>query len=275
MALGHLLGGISQRDPHVRRFSERKTGMWKLEICRHHADDGVVLFIQTQRLAHGTLLTAKAPLPQTVTENDYLVASRLIFISCDSSSVISLRAQQRKKIRRDARGRDAFGPFTSGQIQILIFEAGHLFEDLALRAVVFVLRSFGRQPLDAQFLKVAPDHHQAIGVLIRQRPQEDAIHNTEDRGVSSNAERQHQHHSEREARMLPQTRNPVAKVFQQIIHRSLLLVTQGHQRIDPRRTPRRDVARQQCYGCQHHGDSHKRYGISWAHSKKQTPNQTR
>src|SRR6266496_1497462 len=131
-------------------------------------------------LAQGARPAAKTTLPESVAENYYVVMARLIFILGQCPALFSLRSQQGKQICRNTGAHEAFGLVVSGQIKTLIVKCRDLFEDLTLCAIIFVLSCLGIQSLDVKLQEVAPNYHQSIRVLIRQRTQEDAIDNTED-----------------------------------------------------------------------------------------------
>src|SRR4029079_8752993 len=68
-----------------------------------------------------------------------------------------------------------------------------------LRAAIQVIgnRDVGASP----FLAAVPDEHQAGGIAIRQRPQQDVVENAEDGGVGTDPERQRQDGGQREQRL--------------------------------------------------------------------------
>src|SRR4029079_3699327 len=65
---------------------------------------------------------------------------------------------------------------------------------------------------------VAPDIHESIGIRIRQRFQQDAVDDAEDRGDGSNAQRQGQCRDEGEPWLFPQPAQRQPDVIEQGAH---------------------------------------------------------
>ena len=68
---------------------------------------------------------------------------------------------------------------------------GDLVKDLILLAPITEFRPGGGG--SGLLLPSLPHDHEALGVFIRERPDEDAIDDTEDRGVATNAQREGEH----------------------------------------------------------------------------------
>jgi hypothetical protein len=66
---------------------------------------------------------------------------------------------------------------------------------------------------------VAPHHHDAIRIAIRQRPQDHRVDDAENRRVGADAERERQQRDERKARLLDERANREAKVLEEGGHR--------------------------------------------------------
>src|SRR5215467_1125972 len=64
-----------------------------------------------------------------------------------------------------------------------------------------------------QLRKITPEHHDAIRILKRQRPQECRIHDAEDRGVGANSQRESEHRNRGKAGPLYQTAKAVTNVL--------------------------------------------------------------
>src|SRR5690606_32688519 len=68
-------------------------------------------------------------------------------------------------------------------------DSGHLLDAAALGAPVDEVRIGGDVLLDALPWIAEPDAHQPIGLRVRQRPQQDAVHDAEDGGGDADAQR--------------------------------------------------------------------------------------
>lgn len=82
---------------------------------------------------------------------------------------------------------------------------------------------FGGSAGKAVFLELVPDHHQAIGVGIRKRAQEQGVDDAEDRGICADPERERKHGGKREAWGSEEASESVAEVVQ---HWRLLLFSE-------------------------------------------------
>ena len=63
-----------------------------------------------------------------------------------------------------------------------------------------------------------PEHHQPVGLLVRQRPQDHAIDDAEDRGGRPDPEREREHRRNREARGAQQVPDAEAQVLEEVFH---------------------------------------------------------
>ena len=109
LALGNLLGRISERNPNLGRLRKRKTRVWKLKTGRHHSDNRVVLIVQLETLAYSGCFAAEVALPKSIAQHNHHVVPGFRFIGGDTSAQLRLRTQHRKQIRRHARAHDTFG----------------------------------------------------------------------------------------------------------------------------------------------------------------------
>src|SRR5439155_23561177 len=74
--------------------------------------------------------------------------------------------------------------------------------------------------LKAALTSGLPDGDNAVILPVRQRPQQDAVHDAEDRGVGGDADGQHQHHDNRKTRLLRESANAGTQVTNKVFHRS-------------------------------------------------------
>ncbi len=94
-----------QRHPVLGNFN------WIVEFRGHHADHFPARAIQTNDSIKNRRIAAKAPLPQTVAEDDYRRdVLRLLFVCCKDT------AQQRRDSERfEQAGRDSLSPHPLGR----------------------------------------------------------------------------------------------------------------------------------------------------------------
>src|SRR5262245_38318166 len=83
----------------------------KAETCRHYADDGHALAVNSRRAADDSRIAAKAPPPQTIADNRRRGRAGLVFFFKKMPALNRLHAEQRKQARVDDRAPDTLGAF--------------------------------------------------------------------------------------------------------------------------------------------------------------------
>ena len=97
-----ILGGEGHRRPKIKLIVTAS----EVKRRRHHANHGVALAVECDCLIQDFGIAAKTPLPQPVTQDHYVVVSRLIFFGQKVATQLRLSAEHRKK---------AFGDIQSTQ----------------------------------------------------------------------------------------------------------------------------------------------------------------
>jgi hypothetical protein len=59
--------------------------------------------------------------------------------------------------------------------------------------------------------------HQPIGILVRQWPQKDSVHDAEDRGIRANPQRQRDHCHHRKARRVQKRAGAVSQILRKVL----------------------------------------------------------
>ncbi len=93
---------IGLRDPHVSSIGERETG-------RHDSANLVALPIESQRRSDDSGIGSELTLPQTVAQNHYLSASRLVILRSEGPAERRLYAHHREETDRNLRGQQPDG----------------------------------------------------------------------------------------------------------------------------------------------------------------------
>src|SRR6185369_5831831 len=104
------------------------------------------------------------------------------------------------------------GPFTrhffrfaiTGEVETAIEERSHITEHLVLFFPVTEVAEIDDVLIGGPALSLFPHQHQSIGVGIRKRSQQYTIDHTEDRSISSDAQRERQQRDKRRRRTLQQ-----------------------------------------------------------------------
>src|SRR5439155_18573448 len=110
-------------------------------------------------------------------------SSRLFFIGGKDASEHRLRSEQGKQVRRRLNTTNSLGITLLGKIREPGAECSDLFERVRLAAPVEKVGRRGRQFVKSKIegRSVRPQHHYAVRLAIRQRVQQDRIHDAENR----------------------------------------------------------------------------------------------
>ena len=138
-----------------------------------------------------------------------------IFLRRERASENRLHTQDGKESGRDGGTADGLGAFSTAHIEALKSIRSHLLERTVLALPVQVIRGRdGEQAHSREALRGrdVPDLHDAGGVLIGQRTKEHRVHDGEDRGVGSYAERQDEYSGQGEPWIAQQDPQAEAKV---------------------------------------------------------------
>src|SRR4051794_22189300 len=124
-----ITGQLSDRNPHVYA-----TGL--LKTFRHHANHCVALAVEREGLIDDALFTAKASLPQAVTQDHDGITARLVFVIGVEPAHRGIHAQGREKISGHLRSRNAFGFTETGEVIAVPVIDPDFFENVVLIAPV-------------------------------------------------------------------------------------------------------------------------------------------
>jgi hypothetical protein len=160
----------------------------KSETARHDPNDGVGLVAQLDRLADRIRVAGETAFPKFVTEDDDRVGAVSIFLGSEIAPERRLNAQQLKEIERNARADKPLRFIRPGQVESLADVGRDMLEDLVLGSPLEEIRGrarrLGKSRLDAE------DADDLFRLRIRQRPKQNRVDHTEDRGVRADGESQ-------------------------------------------------------------------------------------
>ena len=150
------------------------------------------------------LVGAVSPRPQPVADHGHARSVGTVFLRAVGSPARERNPERREiAVRRD-RGVDHLGQPRLGDVHATVLEQRQVLE----HAVVFLEEQEQiwrkRELRIVQPGRGAPHVHEAVRVRIRQRLEQDAVDDAEDRGRGGNAERQRQRRDEQELRFLAQ-----------------------------------------------------------------------
>ena len=118
-------------------------------------------------------------------------------------------AKDFEKIGADIRRRQPFRLALAGQVDAAAGKYGQRFKRAILLAVggeIGLRQSPGRK---AQIRTGLNQSYQAVRLVVRQRAKENAVHQTENRCVRTDAERQRHHRDQRKTGIQPQHAQPI------------------------------------------------------------------
>jgi hypothetical protein len=175
---------------------------WReIESSGHDAYHNPRLTIERNGFSNYSAIPAEAPLPETVTENYFVVATSLILAGEKVAAEHGLYAEYRKEIGGDWHATDLLGVAGAGESEFFFVDVnrGHVLKASAL------LLEVGEVSLRDGYLREAlgwetlPEHYEASGVVIGQGAKEHRIQQCEDGGVRADAEPENQDDDGREA----------------------------------------------------------------------------
>src|SRR5205085_11746976 len=148
-------------------------GEGELEVGWQNADDGVGQSSDVDGLPHDLRVAAEPPLPKIGADDGDRRACRRIFFPGKAASHQWLDAENRTKIRADARLLDDFGSEVASERNII--RTAEVVTNLAVGA-----RGLLKQ-IEANRRHAAAELDDAVRIAILQRPQENCTDHREDR----------------------------------------------------------------------------------------------
>ena len=204
----------------VRSEGERQVHLLLDAVARprpQHADHGVRLAVEPDRLAHDRGIGAPALLPEAVRQDDALVVADDAFLRDEIAPELELVAEVGDPTRSGGRREDLLGPLVAdGEAHGATRPGVQALERRALRAPVDEVP--GGDGVPAVRPRLRPDHDQLVGVVIRHGLEEGAVHHAEYRGVGSDPEPQGEHGDGGEAGVPGQEPETIPDVPNQCAH---------------------------------------------------------
>lgn len=178
------LGTRRERFPQVgfpRRIAERG---------RHHAGDRVGLAVERDRAADDGWIGAEPPHPEAVAQNRDARAAELIVAPREGAAERGTGAHYTEEVRRHRRAADVFGVAGPGEHVRRATVGGEAFDGAALGTPVLEARIRRHVVIEALLRVGHPHHHDPVGIVVWQLPQQDGLDDAEDRGVGADAKRE-------------------------------------------------------------------------------------
>src|SRR6185312_929141 len=160
--------------------------VWKPEARRHHSGHHVVRAVHGNGLPYNLRVRSQVLLPESITQNDDIRASRLVFISGDDGPKNRLHPERLEKCARHRTTVHLLGPIAPGQRKAAIAINRHLVKDMVLLLPVEIIGRRNRKcryPWTTCLRGNVPYPHQAFRMIEREGLQKNAIHHAEDGSV--------------------------------------------------------------------------------------------
>src|SRR5882672_7043517 len=200
----------------------RQNQSWRqrMEVLAHHADDVVGATAELDGLAHDIRVAAEASLPQTIAKDDDEVFAVHLLFGGEDAAEQRLALHDFEEPVADLDRGNSFGFAIAGHDWKPTGVGRNVFKNIVLGTIVSYV-SRGHLiviPETRPSRRVAPQEHQRVWILVRNRAQQYRIDHAEDGGVRTDAQRNRQDRNGRERRALNQHPRAVTQVPPQIVH---------------------------------------------------------
>ena len=203
--------GDAERGQHLTRQREARL---------QDADDPARFAVQRDRRADDARIQSIPPRPCAVAEHGGARRARRVFFWCEKAPNRGLRAEHREQIRRRANHANPLWIAAPGQRVVAADRNRDLLEPAVAVLDVEVLRR-GKPVLgDVEARRSLPQNDEAVGVLVRQRPQQQRARHAEQGRVGADADGERQHRRQREAGLRHEPANRVPDVLQHVLYHS-------------------------------------------------------
>ena len=187
-------------------------------VCRHHADHGVRLAVERDRLPDDARVGGEATTPESLAEQHDRRSAGLVLRRRERPSEKRLHSEDRKVTRRYTSADQTFRLRLAGEREHLDQPGRDLLERPRARAHVEEVRI--RNGVLARFRRRAVNGNQAVGLGVGERIQQCGVDDAEDRRVGADPKRQAQHGGCGERWMLNQHPRGVPSVLTHLFKKS-------------------------------------------------------
>ena len=200
------MGATRRRSGRRPDLGVPKTkGFWRKEEperLRKNADDLVIFTPEADGLSHGRGIGSIAPRPEAMAQDRDLRPAVDVLLGGEAPSVERRDPEEGVEVRLDHADVDELGVFLASENELVSGSQGPLLEELAPFAIVEeILRMEGRERLRA-VSEIVPEDDDALRARVRERAQQDPVHDAEDGGDGPDSEAQRNETQEREPRTL-------------------------------------------------------------------------
>src|SRR5262249_30964408 len=167
-----------------------------------------------QHATRDVWITAEAPLPECITDHTDEILALRVFTFDKGASEQRADAEDFEEVGADTGHWQTFRFAVAGKIDGAVVVESDRFERTILFAIGSEVSLRHSPRCEAEFRTCLDQSHYAIGLTKRQRSQQNAVHETEDRGVGADAERECDDRNERDRRLLQQNARAITKILE-------------------------------------------------------------
>src|SRR5580704_10705795 len=204
--------------PKLRSLASQRTLRRKERDPRgHYPDYEITLAIETNEFADSTTLRAKAALPQSIAQKNFVIVPALPFLVRKIATQNGRDSKQRKQIRGNFLGRNLLRVAFSGERGSVVKECGQLLENSIVFLPVDEIRR-GHNVVIASFVKFGlPYHHQALFLAIGKRFKQYGVHHAENRAARADPQGKREHSNRRKRGLVAKKPCGVAQVVKKFL----------------------------------------------------------
>ncbi len=191
------------RDPQIRRIV-------RVEITSDDSDNKVGSVVQLDGPADDVGVAAEALFPQAIAEHHHISTMRTVFFRREGASRNYWRVEEREVVARNVDPLHLHRVIPAGKIQpgSTRVIACHLAKHTGLLAPEVELRHAGT--IERTLRRKYDKSHERLRITIRQRLEQDGIHNREDRRIHADPKRYDKKSNDCESGSLPERAPGVA-----------------------------------------------------------------
>lgn len=160
----------------------------EIETGTQDPDDDVRLIAERDTLPDRSVISAKAPLPEAMADDGDVRAARPVFFDGECAPLLDGCAEEAEGIGADLRHSDLLGVSAAGQVDDADAIRRNILQHAGLVAPKVEFCRRGAYPGCAG----SDEHelHDAIGVRVRERLEQDRVHHRKDRRVRADTQRE-------------------------------------------------------------------------------------
>ena len=187
---GEHAGGVAPALTRIERDGNPEVDLAgahvEIEIGRHDADHAAGMCAFLDGFSEDRGIASKASQEKRVADDDGGVGSGAIFFGCEDAAGDGARGQHGEDFRADGHQGNAFR--RAGERGVIPEDATGQLEDFVEVTIGVGGVILGGAARQVEFYELVPHHHQAAGIGVGKRAQEDGVDDAEDGGVGSDAE---------------------------------------------------------------------------------------